>query len=68
MQIHSSVQITLNQVTLPVHFSKRPCDHKFFAISSLYPFQIIYAGKTEASQPRDMQFPPSFAVTQNPTH
>ena len=25
------------------------------------PFQIIYAGKTKASQPRDIQFPPVFA-------
>ena len=32
------------------------------------PFQIIYAGKTKASQPRDIQFPPGFCVTQNPTH
>ena len=32
------------------------------------PFQIIYAGKTKASQPRDIQFPSGFCVTQNPTH
>ena len=32
------------------------------------PFQIIYAGKTTASQPRDIQFPPGFCVTLNPTH
>ena len=31
-------------------------------------FQIIYAGKTKASQPRDVKFPPGFCVTQNPNH
>ena len=32
------------------------------------PFQIIYAGKTKASQSCDTQFPSGFCVTQNPTH
>ena len=35
---------------------------------SFLPFQIIYAGKTKASQPRDVKFPPGFCVTQNPNH
>jgi len=35
---------------------------------SFLPFQITYTGKTKSSQPRDIQFPPGFCVTQNPTH
>ena len=35
---------------------------------SFLPVQIIYAGKTKASQPRDVRFPPGFCLTQNPTH
>ena len=30
--------------------------------------QIIYQGKTQASQPRGFDFPRGFAVTQNPKH
>lgn len=30
--------------------------------------QVIYSGKTKASQPRDFSFPPRFCVTQNPKH
>ena len=30
--------------------------------------QIIYQGKTKASQPRGFEFPRGFAVTQNPKH
>lgn len=32
------------------------------------PMQVIYTGKTKASQPRDFKFPPEFCVTQNPRH
>ena len=32
------------------------------------PMQIIYQGKTKASQPRGFEFPRGFAVTQNPKH
>ena len=32
------------------------------------PMQIIYQGKTKASQPRGFDFPRGFAVTQNPKH
>ena len=32
------------------------------------PMQIIYAGKTEAGQPRGVKFPSGFLVTQNPKH
>ena len=32
------------------------------------PMQIIYQGKTKASQPRGFEFPHGFAVTQNPKH
>ena len=32
------------------------------------PMQIIYKGKTEASQPRGVKFPSGFLVTQNPKH
>ena len=32
------------------------------------PLQIIYGGKTKASQPRGIDFPPEFSVTQNPKH
>ena len=32
------------------------------------PMQIIYQGKTTASQLRGFDFPRGFAVTQNPTH
>lgn len=32
------------------------------------PLQIIYGGKTKASQPRGFQFPKSFCVSQNPKH
>ena len=31
---------------------------------SFLPFQIIYAGKTKASQPCDVKIPPGFCVTQ----
>ena len=34
----------------------------------LLPMQIIYQGKTKASQPRGFEFPRGFAVTQNPKH
>ena len=30
--------------------------------------QIIYGGKTKASQSRGIDFPPEFSVTQNPKH
>ena len=30
--------------------------------------QIIYAGKTHASQPRGVKFPSGFLITQNPKH
>ena len=30
--------------------------------------QVIYSGKTKASQPRDFKFPSGFCVTQNPKH
>ena len=32
------------------------------------PMQVIYSGKTKASQPRDFKFPSGFCVTQNPKH
>ena len=32
------------------------------------PMQIIYSGKTKASQPHGFQFPSGFLVTQNPNH
>ena len=32
------------------------------------PMQIIYQGKTKASQPRGFDFPRGFVVTQNPKH
>ena len=32
------------------------------------PMQIIYQGKTTASQPRNFQFPKGFFVSQNPKH
>ena len=32
------------------------------------PMQVIYGGKTKASQPRDFKFPSGFCVTQNPKH
>ncbi len=32
------------------------------------PMQIIYSGKTQASQPRGFQYPSGFLVTQNPNH
>ena len=32
------------------------------------PMQIIYQGKTIASQPRNFQFPKGFLVSQNPKH
>ena len=32
------------------------------------PMQVIYSGKTQASQPRDFKFPSGFCVTQNPKH
>ena len=32
------------------------------------PVQIIYGGKTKASQPRGITFPAGFCVTQNPKH
>ena len=32
------------------------------------PMQIIYQGKTKASQLRGFEFPHGFAVTQNPKH
>ena len=32
------------------------------------PLQIIYGGKTTASLPRGITFPPEFCVTQNPKH
>jgi len=35
---------------------------------SILPFQIIYAGKTKASQPRDVRFPSGFCLSQNPLH
>ena len=35
---------------------------------SFLPFQIIYAGKTKASQPRDVRFPRGFCLSQNPSH
>ena len=30
--------------------------------------QIIYQGKTRANQPRGLEFPHGFALTQNPKH
>ena len=30
--------------------------------------QVIYSGKTKASEPRNLDFPPGFCVTQNPQH
>ena len=32
------------------------------------PMQVIYSGKTKASQPRDFSFPTGFSITQNPKH
>ena len=32
------------------------------------PMQIIYGGKTDSSQPRGVEFPKGFNVTQNPRH
>ena len=32
------------------------------------PLQIIYGGKTSASQPRSFKFPKDFCVSQNPKH
>ena len=32
------------------------------------PMQVIYSGKTKASQPRDFSFPAGFSITQNPKH
>ena len=32
------------------------------------PMQVIYSGKTNASQPRDFKFPQGFCITQNPQH
>ena len=32
------------------------------------PMQVIYSGKTKASQPRDFKYPSGFCVTQNPQH
>ncbi len=32
------------------------------------PMQIIYAGKTKASQPRGFIFPKGFSISQNPSH
>ena len=32
------------------------------------PMQVIYSGKTKASQSRDFRFPSGFCVTQNPQH
>lgn len=32
------------------------------------PMQIIYSGKTKASQPRGFVFPKGFSITQNPKH
>ena len=34
----------------------------------VWPLHIIYRGKTKASQPRGIDFPPEFSVTQNPKH
>ena len=36
--------------------------------NEILPTQVIYSGKTKASQPRDFSFPPGFSVTQNPKH
>lgn len=36
--------------------------------NQILPMQVIYTGKTKASQPRDFTFPPGFSVTQNPKH
>ena len=32
------------------------------------PMQVMYSGKTKASQPRDFKVPSGFCVTQNPKH
>ena len=32
------------------------------------PMQVIYSGKTKASQPRNFVFPKGFCITQNPKH
>ena len=37
-------------------------------VGDFLPIQIIYAGKTEQSQPRGFVFPKGFSVTQNPKH
>lgn len=34
----------------------------------MLPFQIIYGGKTTASQPRGFKFPKGFCISQNPQH
>ena len=34
----------------------------------LLPMQVIYQGKTSASQPRGFKFPRGFAISQNPKH
>ena len=35
---------------------------------SFLPMQILYQGKTDASQPRGFKFPNGFAISQNPKH
>ena len=36
--------------------------------NNFLPMQIIYSGKTKASQPRGFSFPPGFCLSQNPQH
>lgn len=39
-----------------------------FLSGEFLPFQIIYAGKTTASQPRGFKFPKGFCISQNSQH
>ena len=37
-------------------------------LNEFLPMQVVYSGKTKASQPRDFNFPPGFCITQNLKH
>ena len=47
---------------------KRNITLTFVVTGELLPMQVIYQGKTTASQPRGFKFPRGFAISQNPKH
>ena len=61
-----------NSLSVPIKglTDKRNITLTFFITLSgqFLPMQVIYQGKTTASQPRGFKFPKGFSISQNPKH